>query len=931
MPATKIGSGVFVLLLLALALSAQAPPPGPPGLVDLEPSFRTPPDDTRIMMRWWWFGPAVATSELDRELRLMRDAGIGGVEVQPVYPLALDDEARGIRTQPFLSDGFLDALRFASERARALGLRLDLTLGSGWPFGDPGVSIADAAGRLRIERAAVAAGARTIVLPSMESGERLIGVFLARVQGQAIDGASVREITDLADGVARLPADLDGPQRALIFIAGRTGQMVKRAAVGAEGFVLNHYDRAAVDRYLARVGERLLQPFGEDPPYAIFCDSLEVYESDWTDDLLDQFRARRGYDLRPHLPALVADVGPESRALRHDWGQTLTELVDEQFLAPMQAWAARHHTRFRVQAYGVPPATIASNALADLSEGEGAEWLRVSASRWAASANHLYGRPVTSSETWTWLHSPVFRATPLDLKAEADLHFLQGINQLIGHGWPYSPESVEYPGWRFYAAGVYNEKNPWWIVMPDLTRSLQRVSFMLRQGQPVADVAFYLPVSDAWADITPGRANLFEILDRRVGPDAVARVVEAGVNLDFFDDRVLATIGRLEPGALVLGPNRYRAVVLPAVERIPLATWRTLEAFARGGGVLVATRRTPALAPGFQATSADHAEVQAIARRLFEGPSPPAVFVPDENRDLVRELSARLHPDVALAPRTPEIGFVHRRTPDADIYFVANTSNVPRRVQATFRVDERQAEWWDPISGGISRLETTVDAAGGLAVPLELPPYGSGLVVFSTRVLPRRPAARPASTPAPIDLSAGWQVTFGSGRAPVTMDHLRPWTDDEETRGFSGVATYEKSFTIPDAYLRAGVGLSLDFGEARPLVPDPTAHDQAWLEAPVRESAVVYLNGARVGSVWSPPYTIDVTAFARRGVNDLRVEVGNLAVNDMAAHALPDYRLLNLRYGRRFEPQDMDKVQAVRAGLLGPIRLIPTSPPRRAR
>ena len=100
---------------------------------------------------------------------------------------------------------------------------------------------------------------------------------------------------------------------------------------------------------------------------------------------------------------------------------------------------------------------------------------------------------MTSSETWTWLHSPVFRATPLDMKAEADLHFLQGINQLIGHGWPYSPDRAGEPGWRFYAAAVFNQHNPWWIVMPDITKYLQRVSFLLRQGKPANDVALYLP------------------------------------------------------------------------------------------------------------------------------------------------------------------------------------------------------------------------------------------------------------------------------------------------------------------------------------------------------------------------------------------------------------------------------------------------------
>ena len=111
------------------------------------------------------------------------------------------------------------------------------------------------------------------------------------------------------------------------------------------------------------------------------------------------------------------------------------------------------------------------------------------AARWASSANHLFDRAVTASETWTWLHSPSFAATPLDLKAEADRHFLMGVNQLIGHGWAYTSEGVDYPGWRFYAAAVFNESNPWFIAMPDVSRYLARVSFMMRQGAPANDVA----------------------------------------------------------------------------------------------------------------------------------------------------------------------------------------------------------------------------------------------------------------------------------------------------------------------------------------------------------------------------------------------------------------------------------------------------------
>ena len=110
------------------------------------------------------------------------------------------------------------------------------------------------------------------------------------------------------------------------------------------------------------------------------------------------------------------------------------------------------------------------------------------------------------------------------MKAEADLHFLQGINQLIGHGWPYTPEGVEYPGWRFYAAGVFNEKNPWWIAMPDITLYLQRVSFLLRQGRPANDVAVYLPAADAYAHFTLGRDDLFRTAAERIGEIGRAHV-----------------------------------------------------------------------------------------------------------------------------------------------------------------------------------------------------------------------------------------------------------------------------------------------------------------------------------------------------------------------------------------------------------------------
>ena len=149
------------------------------------------------------------------------------------------------------------------------------------------------------------------------------------------------------------------------------------------------------------------------PPYAVFSDSLEDNESDWTPDLLQEFSRRRGYDLTPHLLALIGDAGSDTAAIRHDWGKTLTELANDHYLRPLQKWAAQHHTFLRSQTYGTPPVTLSSNRYVDLPEGEGKAslqmWRQFSDTRWAASAGHLFGKRVISSETWTWLHSPAFR------------------------------------------------------------------------------------------------------------------------------------------------------------------------------------------------------------------------------------------------------------------------------------------------------------------------------------------------------------------------------------------------------------------------------------------------------------------------------------------------------------------------------------------
>jgi hypothetical protein len=837
--------GASFLIVAGLVFAAD-----PANLNDLRQSFQTPPDDARMMVRWWWFGPAVTRAELEKEMRLMKAGGIGGFEVQPTYPLELDNPAKQFRNLPYMSKEFLDMVTFTGEKAKEIGLRMDMTLGSGWPFGGPHIPLALASPRLRVAAA-----------PDLREGEALIAIFQKGKETRAVDPAL-------------------GP--AQYFIASHTRQTVKRPAVNADGWVLDHYDRAAIEQHFKSVGEPLLQALKKTPPYAIFSDSLEVYNSDWAPNFLAEFQRRRGYDLRPLLPALAGDIGPQTGAVRYDWGLTLSELCEDNYLKVITAWAKQHGTKFRSQTYGIPPVRLSSERLVDLPEGEGTQWRRFSSTRWASSANHLYGRPVTSSETWTWLHSPVFRATPLDMKAEADVHFLQGVNQLVAHGWPYSPPEAGEPGWRFYASAVFNNHNPWWIVMPDITTYVQRISWLLRQGKPAVDVAVYLPTADAMANFALGRASVNQAMEGLIGQTLVPAILDSGYTFDFTDDGAIAELG-----------ITHRVLIVPNVDRIPLATLQKIDQWAAKGGKVIFTKRLPAKAPGLH-EEADASKIQALA----------AKYKAVEESALPEALHEAVPPDAKL----PEgVGFVHRTTPFAEIYFLANTTNTPVVGFAEFRVEGMEAAQWDPFTGKLNVADLN----------LSLAPYESRVIVFSKEKAPPRPLSRGYAA---IDLSSGWTVTFPDAQ-PVTFDALHSWTEDPARQFYSGTATYERKFTaaLTGRY-------AVDFGRGTPVDPNAGRRAangmRAWLESPVREAAQVYINGKLAGSVWKAPFEVDVSDFVTKGENTIRIVVANSALNVLAKGPLPDYKELIAKYGDRFQPQDMQSVQPQPSGILGPVHLV---------
>ena len=896
----KLRVGIFTLLVLLLTgLAAQC------SAQDLREGFLNPPADARPMMRWWWFGPAVTRLELKKELETMKNAGIGGVELQPVYPLMLDDATKGIRNLQYLSPEFLDDVSFANQTARSLGLRVDITLGSGWPYGGPRTTLALAAGRLRV--AAVPITGIHVTPPPLLEGESLIAAFAVAGTEKAFDPSSAKRIDLATDSVD--PGV--GARTALFFMASHTLQRVKRPAAGAEGYVLDHFSHAAIDEHLVDVATPLLNAFDGQPPYSVFSDSLEVYGSDWTSELPAEFEKRRGYDLIPHLPELLAGGTREAEAIRHDWGETLSELVRDNYLTPITQFAETHGTRFRSQTYGDPAVTLADEAIPNLPEGEGPQWRSFSYTRWASSASHLYGRNITSAETWTWLHSPAFRATPLDMKAEADRMFLLGVNQFVGHGFPYSPPGAGEPGWSLYAAAVFNAHNPWFPVMPDVAKYLQRVSWLLRQGKPANDIAILLPEDDAQAAFTPGHVSVTDEMGKRITPVMMRAILDAGYNVDYID---AATIDKL-------GIIPYAVLVIPPTDRIPLATYKTIESFAAKGRV-ISLEKMPLLGQGF-IEQKDSAKIAALSDRLFKADNHKGIFVASID-GLADALHHALTPDLDATGRTEGLGFIHRKLADSDIYFVANTGSRPVDASIQFRSDRTAIEAWNPDGGEVLLAQ---DHRDGTGIKLKLAPYESRVFVLGDRLqagtADRIVDFSNARESRLTDLSTGWQIHFADAARPVEMDKLTSWTELPGRQYFSGEAVYSRNFFMSN-HRTTNKRILLDFGtgssfeDTRPPNANGTL---ALLDPPIREAAIVFVNGQRAGALWHPPYRIDVSEFVHKGDNKIEVHVYNTAINLLAGQPPRDYSALRARYGKRFDPQDMDNLKPIPSGLLGPVHL----------
>ena len=821
-------------------------------------------------MRWWWFGPSVTRQELDRELTTMADSGIGGVEVAYVYPLAM-------AATEFGSDAFLADLRFAAERAHELGLSFDLTLGSGWSFGGRHISTELAARQLHWERREIGPGPLEVPVVSAWPGDELITAYVGA--GSLQERPTSYQRLPVDDGRILIKAGT-GPRVVLLAYARLTGQNVKRAALGAEGPVLDHYSAAAIEAHLQAVGDPMLDAVPTDLVGSVFCDSLEAYGADWTRALPAEFARRRGYDMLPVLYRLTVDE-PGAARLRADYHHTLAELYQENFVAVCQRWAAGRDVPFRIQSYGTPPATVTSYRFADLFEGEGWGWREITQTRWASSAAHLYGRTVVSAEAWTWVHSPSFRATPLDLKGEAHEHFLNGVNQLVGHGWPYSPTDAPGLGWFFYAAGALDDRNPWWPAMPELARYLGRLCWLLQQGEPVRDIAMYVPNQDLFAIMGAaqgGSLDPWREATRRIPGAIPAGIRTAGLDYDLIDDDALT----------VTSPDRYRAVIVPVTTMITDATAAWLEKVTAAGGWVIMIDSS-VIVPGAIAVKAE---------------------------ELSDALVAAVTPDLSISPLTPDIGFVHRRSRDTEVFVVINTGPLTRTFSVTPRTSATTYEQWDALSGQVLRGGPISEGT-----ELALHPYEATVIVLGESDLSESEHHVWCSDPDnSVLLSGPWRVAYGNEPAqPVDLPHI--WEDELGRRHYSGAATYMTSIDLDAVDGR----VSIDFGNSEVLDGGATERGlvgpsyRVAVRGPVGEVAQVRVNDIDCGLAWAPPYRVEITGALRSGPNKIEIIVYNTAANALAAdeHITRLAEESEARYGRRFRMQDLDRaMESVRSGLL---------------
>lgn len=902
--------------------------------------------------RWWWPGSIVTPTDLTSAMETYKQAGLGGMEIAVIYGVKGQED----KFINYLSPKWMEMFLHTLKEGERLNLGIDLANASGWPFGGPWVDPADACKNINY---------KTYVLKGGESlGEKVEYVQqpLVRPVGQKPD------ITKLIDPIGKnndlqlyaldqirfekqlplkvLMAYSDSgdvinltnrvtPAKILDWAApsgnwtlyalfeGWHGKMAERAGPGGEGDVIDHFSGKAIDTYLKHFDEIFIN-YDIKSLRGYFNDSYEVDDasgqSNWTNDLFNEFLLRRGYDLRGVLPALFQKDTPDinSRVLS-DYRQTIAELILEKFTTHWTAWANKQGKTTRNQAHGSPGNILDLYAASDIPETEGNEITKL---KFASSAANVTGKQYASCEAATWLGEH-FTSSLSDVKKAADLFFLGGINHLFYHGTCFSPVKEPWPGFLFYAAVEFTPANSFWNDFSKLNSYVTRVQSFLQSGKSDNDILLYFPIFDRYADYGRGMLEHFDAISPSYNgtpfKTGAESMLEKGYSFDYISDLQIKNTD-VEDYLLQTQGNTYKTLVIPGSKYIPIETFSQVLRLASNGAKIIIYGALPEYVAGMT----DIVSRSDDFRKMKEG----LIFKPTKTETVSEAIvgngkiimGTNLISLLAYAGIMREtlvdngIKFVRRESKTGFYYFINNQLDRSFEGWLPLSVKVSSAALFNPMTEKNGKAQMRISGNGGLELYMKLK-AGESMIIetFSEKVKGKPyPFFIPASEP--VAISGTWKVNFISGGPaippPVEMRELISWTESggEDVKNFSGTANYTISFNKPagkaDAY-------SINAGK-------------------ILNSVKVTLNGKELGTLIGPDFSIEIDKNLIKAVNTLELNVSNLMANRIAyldRNNIEWKKFYNVNMAARLRENNKNGIfdasawKPMDAGLIGPVTI----------
>jgi hypothetical protein len=838
---------------------------------DLYKLFKNPPLQYHPYVRWWWNGNKVEKPELTRELELLKAAGIGGVEINPIrFPQRTDD--LGNPSLVWLSNEWIDMLDYTLKETKRLGLVADLIVGSGWPFGAEFLK-----GEERAEIVTIAVkkveglfdyevslfdlikmADPAIVSPYALRESEVQKVYLVPDPMTSLDQA--KDLSDqIPNGFIKTAIPL-GRWAIYAQVITRGFQSVLNGAPGAQGPVLNHFNKTAVEKYLNHMTDTIQQRIGplKGRVRAFFTDSLEVEGANWCADMADEFKRRRGYDVQPYLSFILFKIGgmgsvadynygvtyaddfkEKIESVRLDFKITMAELFHERFSTSFQNWCSKTGVQARVQPYGRGYHIVDGGLVFDIPEGE--TWVRPHSgkelietnpgwgrsydvmNKYVTSAGHLSGKRLISCEECTNT-SVVFSTTLQLLKLCSDQSLISGVTHSVYHGFNYSPPEAPFPGWIRYG-NFMNERNTYWPYFKYLNEYKARLSALFQQVDFYSDIALLPCEHDAWAKY----GDWLDVTAKYFVEDDLAHDIRQwkymallweaihhnGNACDFVSEAIIAK-SAMQNGAMNFGSKKYRTLFLLSMHSMDAATAKKLLEFVKCGGRIFCIDGVPSNGIGLLNKDAKDGVLKAVIDELVSFKDHFIILQkPESNciawfKDLQQQYNIK--PYLTINGVNPFIQQIRYSTKELDIIFVINSSNTNSYeiniVPDESMINGREAYVWNAVTGDRYKLENKQ------AWNFTLAAADSRLIVCE-RGKKIKAAVYQEVLPAPHTnlLTDDWELEFVPiNNGEVKKVKMRELKDikDSEFANFTGKIIYRKSFNGNADWLDLGVvhGLS---------------------------------------------------------------------------------------------------------------------------